>query len=168
MTTYQAHAPECSTNWATGGQGLEFLGCNCGAAAATENKGRRPLDFYETPPWQTEALISRIPISGRVFEPCVGDGAIANILKARATFYALSYPTVPVAVRTNDVDPDRPADYHDDARDPAAWSRWREGGVIDWTVSNTPFDNMLPFVVNAVGHSRIGVALLARISFCLP
>ena len=39
---------------------------------------RRPLDFYETPAHYVEQLLARVPIKGRVFEPCVGDGAISR------------------------------------------------------------------------------------------
>lgn len=37
-------------------------------------------DFYPTPPDVTHALMSRIVLSGSVYEPCCGDGAMAEVL----------------------------------------------------------------------------------------
>ena len=38
-------------------------------------------DRYLTPRWMTESLLHHVPeIGGRVVEPCVGDGAISQVL----------------------------------------------------------------------------------------
>lgn len=42
---------------------------------------RKANDFYATPPWVTRALIPHLPrISGQVWEPAAGDGAMARVL----------------------------------------------------------------------------------------
>jgi tRNA G10 N-methylase Trm11 len=43
---------------------------------------RREGDFYPTPAWVTECLLSNVTLRGRVWEPCCGDGAIAKVLTA--------------------------------------------------------------------------------------
>jgi hypothetical protein len=42
---------------------------------------RKDKDFYPTPPWVTEELLSRITLEGSVLEPACGDGAISEVLK---------------------------------------------------------------------------------------
>lgn len=44
-----------------------------------ERKGR---DFYATPDWVTEALLSHITFRGPVWEPCCGTGAMSKVLAA--------------------------------------------------------------------------------------
>lgn len=39
-------------------------------------------DFYPTPAWGTQALLNAVTFSGRVLEPCCGDGAMADVIKA--------------------------------------------------------------------------------------
>jgi hypothetical protein len=39
-------------------------------------------DFYPTPAWVTECLLSKVRLRGPVWEPCCGDGAIAKVLTA--------------------------------------------------------------------------------------
>jgi hypothetical protein len=39
-------------------------------------------DFYPTPAWVTECLLSTVTLRGPVWEPCCGDGAIAKVLTA--------------------------------------------------------------------------------------
>jgi hypothetical protein len=43
----------------------------------------QPQDFYATPPWPTEVLLHcvRLP-KGKIWEPCCGNGAMAEVLKA--------------------------------------------------------------------------------------
>lgn len=119
---------------------------------------RRARDFYETAPWMTRALLAHVPeLSGRVLEPCVGRGAIASILTAEGG----------LSVVTNDINPQLPADFHEDASQPAFWT---SVGSVDWVVSNTPYAGhlCLPIVRLAVDHARVGVALMLRLSFKEP
>src|SRR5499427_3727457 len=42
---------------------------------------RESHDFYATPDWVTEALLSRVRFRGSVWEPCCGTGAISTVLQ---------------------------------------------------------------------------------------
>lgn len=80
---------------------------------------RAPLDFYETNADAVAALRARVRITGRVFEPCNGLSAISRHF-------------ADCVVRTNDIDPRKPADTHVDA----AEARVLPGESV---VTNTPF-----------------------------
>jgi hypothetical protein len=119
---------------------------------------RRTNDFYETPPWQTRALLHHQPIYGSILEPCVGDGSIARVLRQGMTI-------------TNDIDPARPAHYHFSAADPKLYEAiGRDYGSVDWVITNPPYAMPLcrDIVALAVQHATIGVAMLLRISFREP
>ncbi len=113
---------------------------------------RRAFDFYETPPWQTKALLSRQQISGNVLECCVGDGSLAKVL---------SHCTV----LTNDIDPSRTADFHSDATLAESWLKFPK---VDWVVTNPPFNCAMPILKLAHQHARYGVIMLLRLSFMEP
>lgn len=115
---------------------------------------RRPYDFYETPPHYVAALLDHVQPWGTVYEPCVGDHAIARYLRREVDV---------ACVRTNDLDPAREADRHYDARTPEAW-----GWVTPtWVVSNTTFSHVFEIAQQAVA-SVPSVALLVRLSFFEP
>lgn len=116
------------------------------------SEGRRPFDFYETPKWQTAALRKRIHITGRVFECCVGDRSIADEFKD-------------CILATNDVDHNRQADFHLDARLAASWSQFLPA---DWVVTNPPFNAALEILKHAEHHAAVGVVMLLRLSFLEP
>lgn len=44
---------------------------------------RNHLDHYPTPDWATDALLDRVSFEGGVWEPCCGDGRMADRIKAR-------------------------------------------------------------------------------------
>jgi hypothetical protein len=44
---------------------------------------RQENDFYPTPVWVTEALLNSVTLRGPVWEPCCGDGAMAQTILAR-------------------------------------------------------------------------------------
>lgn len=117
---------------------------------------RRPLDSYMTPPHYVQALVETVGIKGRVYEPCVGDGAIADILRDRSG--------IPHVV-TNDLNPDCDAHYHCDARRQEAWSPRITFGV-KWVVTNPPFAGAFEILRHALHLPH--VALLARLSFLEP
>ena len=72
---------------------------------------RHRHDFYETPPWQTRALLHHQPeIGGIVLDPCVGNGAMATILARPGT-----------TLLTNDWDWSHRADQHLDASGPGLY-----------------------------------------------
>lgn len=112
---------------------------------------RRALDFYETPPHYIAALLGEVNIYGTVFEPCVGDGAIARAIHDLRTVRR---------IYTNDIDRKRKADTHDDART-------IEGIVADWWVTNPPFDGELEILENALSQCG-NIAFLGRLSFLEP
>jgi hypothetical protein len=109
---------------------------------------RRPLDAYMTPEHYIRCLLDRVPIGGTVFEPCAGDGAIARFFPG---------------CDTNDIDPDRKADYHFDAAEP-----WPLDGAWDWIVTNPPFSDAFEVWQQAMVGGGAGVAMLFRISFFEP
>jgi hypothetical protein len=109
-------------------------------------------DFYETPEWQTKALRRRVQIAGTVFECCVGDGSVARM-----------FPDCKLV--TNDIDPERAADFHHDA---GAETLWNEAPKTDWVVTNPPFNAAMPILRRAVEHARVGVVFLLRLSFMEP
>ena len=39
-------------------------------------------DFYPTPAWGTQALLNHVKFDGGVLEPCCGDGAMAEVIRA--------------------------------------------------------------------------------------
>ncbi len=41
---------------------------------------RESHDFYRTPAWVTAALLKHVTLRGPVWEPCCGDGAMADVL----------------------------------------------------------------------------------------
>lgn len=118
---------------------------------------RRKNDFYPTPGWATEVLLSNLPDeieadSMVIYEPCSGQGDISNILKKK-------YPIV----LTNDIDPEMPSDGHIDATLDKAWTL-----QVDWTITNPPFNQAYQIVSKAVKNSKNGVAALLRLSFLEP
>jgi hypothetical protein len=115
---------------------------------------RRALDFYETPPSYIAALLGEVNVFGRVFEPCVGEGAIADALKKMSVVKSLD---------TNDLDEAREADYHFDATEPYPFSQ-----DFDWCVTNPPFSRELEIIETAIDYGFPNMAFLARLSFLEP
>lgn len=114
---------------------------------------RRELDFYETPVHYIGALVDEVNIFGRVYEPCVGEGAIADALRL--------LPSVR-KVYTNDINEMREADYHLDST-----GEMPVLGSLDWIVTNPPFSDELDILQNMLTFAP-NVAFLARLSFLEP
>ena len=114
---------------------------------------RRRHDAYYTPPWQTALLLSHQPSSGRVVEPCCGDGASVRLLRGAGC-----------AVTTGDSDPAVAPDRVGCATDPAAYTG------ADWSVTNPPYRMPVcrDIVTTAVAAARVGVAMLLRLTFLEP
>lgn len=115
---------------------------------------RRAWDAYFTPASAVESLLRVVEISGRVMEPCSGDGAIARPLVDHGC-----------EVVTNDLNPSMHALMHGDATDPA-W--WRKGKGVPWIVSNPPFSLASTIVPLAHSAATKGVAMLLRLSWLEP
>lgn len=123
---------------------------------------RRALDFYETAPWQVDALVDYLPeLRGSIWCPCVGDGSIVRRLKERRPDLGPFF--------TMDIDPTKAADFHADMTLPVSWDLARQRfGQPDWVVDNPPFS--VAFPIAQLGHywARLGQVLMTRISFPEP
>jgi DNA-binding MarR family transcriptional regulator len=121
------------------------------------SSARHPLDFYESPSWFTTELLRHVKISGVIGEPCVGGGAIADLLKI--------WPHTE-SLWTNDIDSNKPADYHLDAIAPQSWDQFPE---TDWIITNPPYSEFAaPIIKNAFEKSRVGVVAFLLTGFLEP
>lgn len=119
------------------------------AASAGE---RHPHDFYETPPWAGLAILEYAKISGSVGECCNGNGAISALFEMAG-----------FNVWTNDLDPQKPADYHGDATDPTFWDSLPD---TDWIVSNPPYGKLsAPIVINAYNKAKKGIVMVLKMGW---
>jgi hypothetical protein len=117
-------------------------------------KSANPLEFFETPIGLTRALVQRLHLYGTILEPCVGDGAIARELQK-----------LDLHVVTNDIDPERPADFTLDATQLSNWDMFPR---CDFVVTNPPFSKALEILQCAFAHAEVGVAMMLRLSFLEP
>lgn len=115
---------------------------------------RHELDFYESPYWYVTEALKVVNLEGVILEVCAGGGAIASLLKH-----------LPDAlVFTNDIDPNKPADFHLDATLPL--DRLPE---CDWIITNPPYaDKAAPVVKNAYNHAKKGIVMFLLSSFLEP
>jgi hypothetical protein len=117
---------------------------------------RRPHDFYPTCQLFTAELLARIPeIGGSILEPCSGEHDMTAVLIEHDKL---------TQIMTNDVDPEKTADLHLDAKDPALYA----GQSFDWVITNPPFSSAFEILQQAHAHAKKGVAFLCRLSFIEP
>ena len=117
---------------------------------------RHSLDFYESPSWFITEMLRYVNLSGVIGEPCVGAGAIASLLQVCPN----------TNLWTNDIDPNKAADYHYDATLPESWEQLPE---CDWICTNPPYgDKAAPIIVNAYAKARVAVAAFLLTSFLEP
>lgn len=117
---------------------------------------RHPLNFYESPSWFTTEMLRYVNLSGVIGEPCTGHGAIASLLQ-----YCPN-----IKIWTNDIDPNKPADFHYDATLNESWEKLPE---CDWVVTNPPYsDFAAPIIINAHAKTRVGVVAFLLTSFLEP
>lgn len=118
---------------------------------------RRQFDYYKTPSWMTRALIRRVrPFD--VLEPCSGEGAIVDVLKAEGV----------ERIYTNDLDRSRPSKTHLDMTQRDSWEVF--SGMQQrpyWGVTNLPFDLADRIVPLAVEHLTVFATIL-RLSWLEP
>lgn len=126
---------------------------------------RSDNDFYETAPWQADALVDHLPefFSFQhpfVLCPCVGDGSLMRRLKEwhpGAMFI------------TNDIDPAREADTHMDATTPEFWAQTRDRWWhINFIIENFPFNVEHLIVPQAYEAVRDVLVAMARVSYAEP
>ena len=120
---------------------------------------RRENDFYETAPWQVDALVDFLPeLSGTIWCPCVGDGSLVRHLQERR-------PDLGPFI-TADIDPTKTANFYGDATKAEHWARMiAEVGRPDWVIDNFPFDIEIDIVKHAYEAAVCGVVAMARLSF---
>lgn len=116
-----------------------------------------PLEFFETPETFARWLFAEVTITGRIFEPCVGDGAIVRAVQDLKDVARRRWVT-------NDLDPRWRADFHLDARTREAFERAGENGPIDWVVTNTAFSIWRQVAELGLEYATEGVALYLRAS----
>lgn len=117
---------------------------------------RRALDQYFTGEILTAPLLDTVEISGKVLEPCSGEGHISSVLK-----------TAGCDVVTNDIDPAFAADYHMDATQDDTWTAIGLDHDLDWIITNPPFKKSFPILQQAMKLAD-NVAILVRLSFLEP
>lgn len=122
---------------------------------SSTNRGRErnALDFYETPPDVTLAILTRLEPAKVVIDPCCGDRAILRVV-------AEVWPRA--ACAGIDIDPARAANKHADALGPESWTC---PGVT--VITNPPYSRAEDFVRRAlleVGPTGT-VAMLLRLAF---
>jgi len=118
---------------------------------------RQNNDFYPTPEWATEELLKRVPIMGTIYEPCIGDGAMARVLDRRGVVYG------------SDIDIARTASWYGDAAQRELWDLAKqECQRIDWVVTNPPFNQAAEIVPLAFECAYEGIAMLLRLSYLEP
>lgn len=115
------------------------------------SKKRHILDFYETDGRLTQTLIDTVDIKGRVFEPCVGDHAIARF-----------FPRC----LTADINPEVKAHLTQDATMLDSWKNLL--AAPDWVITNPPFSLANEIVPLAMDAAAVGIAFLLRLSWLEP
>ncbi|HEY9873633.1 MAG TPA: Eco57I restriction-modification methylase domain-containing protein [Candidatus Obscuribacterales bacterium] len=132
------------------------------------------LSLYPTPEWATAELLKRLPIEHGdvILDPASGDNAIAKVIKDFSNR---------VHVFTNDIDPNKPTDFHFDMALRESW-KWidRSTGGFDWVIGNPPFTSAVPpgkkrgkpiihlFIQMGYQYARKGVVFLLSKSFTEP
>lgn len=128
-------------------------------------KKRHYLDFYETQAKLTEVLLGHLPIRFRylpdsIFECCNGNGAISKILAQKFGTDRLY---------TNDIDPEKPSNFHWDMAKPEGWEFLKNHPLsFDWVISNPPFSVAPLIIPHAYNCAYKGVAMLLRLSYLEP
>lgn len=94
-----------------------------------------------------------------MFEPCVGDGAIARTLAGERTF-----------VYTGDIDAQWAPQILGDANDHGFWEEAERivSDGMDWVVTNPPFNEASTIVPIAYNRAAKGIAMLLRLSYLEP
>jgi hypothetical protein len=131
--------------------------------AERDGDGRKDHDFYETPEFQTRALLDRVPAirnAATILEPCAGRGAIAKLLAANS----LVVTNEPYQEHT----PSFRSTMQADATAARFWTRMPFEFKFDWVITNPPFNLAHQIIPLAYEHAGIGIAFLLRITWFEP
>jgi hypothetical protein len=132
------------------------------AIAAT---GRVSHDFYPTPEGLTRSLLTACPqLPEIIFEPCAGNGAISDVLKAAGK-----------EVESSDLNWTNEHGeyfYPQDATTVDFWESWKSTNLLlrkHWaTATNPPFNAAHEILPLAFEYSPWGCAFLLRLSYLEP
>jgi len=116
----------------------------------------RGRDFNPSLTWATQILLDLEILQGEALDCCASAGNVSSVLK--------SAPLI-TKVTTNDINPDKPADYHFNAAKKASWELMPRPG---WVITKPPFIEANRIIPAAVDHAIYGVAALLRLSFLEP
>ena len=125
--------------------------------------GRISHDFYPTPEGITRSLLEICPELPRfIFEPCAGNGAIADVLQSKEKY-----------VQDSDIQWVSESDLRpQDATTAHFWDFWNLELPVyakDWaTVTNPPFNLAHEILPLAYKYSPWGCAFLLRLSYLEP
>jgi hypothetical protein len=126
-------------------------------AGGNPRQKRHEDDFYATPPSSVEALLANYDIKGESFyEPCVGQGHIAKVLKMHfpnAKHYASDLVYRGYGIGGIDF-------LKDDVL-----NKVLKGKKVDWIITNPPFKYAMEFVDRSLKLTNIGVAMFLKIQF---
>ena len=103
-------------------------------------------DFFPTPPWATQALLDYERFVGAIWEPACGDGAMAQVLRARG--YRV-----------------RASDLYDRGYGEAGIDFLSAAETSDNIVTNPPYNAAEGFVRSGLSNTRKKLALLLRLAF---
>ena len=119
---------------------------------------RRKLDKYYSPDivlqWLLQKQAVGISTEDTILECAVGGWAIAAPLELEG-----------YRVITNDIDPEVPADYHEDIASAAAWQTLP---ACDWVITNPPFNVLNGALPLMYDNCNKGLALFVRKSITEP
>ena len=110
-------------------------------------KVKSNIEFYQTPPWATLALLEKEKFEGSILEPCCGAGAISRLLK---TYYLVSSD-----IRTDD----DVFGYKD--KDIFAYNP----NTFDNIITNPPYFIARQVAEKSLQIAKNKIALLLRLSF---
>lgn len=122
-------------------------------SSTNRGRDRNALDFYETPPEVTRAILAHLEPARVVIDPCCGDRAILRVVSE----------TWPLASCAGiDIDPARDANLHADALGPTPWQC--RGTTV---ITNPPYSRAENFVRRSLLEAGPTgtVAMLLRLAF---
>lgn len=143
------------------GRGITRMPNFSAAVSAQRFESDDPFDDFPTPPWCGRAWVYRVigarALKGRtIWEPAANRGYLvrgltcvpAQILKSDVKDYGVGFPIFDFLSLGDTLLPSsRPAFTPEKP---------------DWIVTNPPFKNLIDFILIALAHARIGVAMFCR------